>query len=1148
MDRHRSALRLVTLAAALAAVLATAAPAAAQQGPDAGQNEFFFHGPKGADPGFDSRPPTGSTGQTQDGSPLADDDVPEEDLAIYWTGPFQAGAVNKELVFRWFFSSPNAGGILVGVGVNIRIFALPATGSARIIGKVDNARLTVGATPTINQTVVPVNGTLNEGEKLSIQVAPRFIDTGPGLRAHYDSTSTPSGFSLRDPLPTSKNPGIDGLASAPAQGLEFSATVPADPQRDESEPNIEIDDDGNIYTCGPTGASQGADYAQVSTDGGNQFHLMGEPPRGQQAFGGGGDCGLATAPERNDQGKFNYAYTGLGPLTNFSTAASPDVGRTLRSSPIAESIPGVDRQWQTFLDKDSVLLSYNQQVPRQVVVQRADDGGVTYGPPRAATSTNPSFPGPMHSLPASQNPTGAQNGRVAYFGWNRSRQIFLAMSFNGGANWHNCKVVEAPGDPTLFVTVDNDRDGNIYVAYSERTTFHTYVSVLPITQIDSCRAAGSEVNPTSGLQTRSTTVQAAVNPPIQVDRDRVRTSMFSWVAAGGAPGRVAVAFYGSETDGDPNVGPGRDEDGRFTGFRGSWDVYVSQSLNALAADATFAQVKATTHPFHYDSICLNGLGCSVTGGDRSLADFFAADFNPRRHTLHVVYNQGYKRPDDPEGFVATPAVISQIAGPTLDGAQLEPAQGPALNNNSADPTGDALANFSRLCAPAPTPCPTPSSFGKNEPATDITSVRVGPEVDPTSGAAVENGGFTVTMNVANLSTASLTQALTDSRSSGLLFIFRWVNGFRSAAAVADYRPERGFTFGFNRFVTAGPSCGGSSTKCLTYPGDEPLRGKVDQQAGTITLSVPRRYLVALAGGTGADERPRAVNAGEGSRFYDGTAFSLGITSSSDTSEQSFLYPFDNAPSFDFLIAGALPPPAAAAVETPAEPAPGPATDAPTAPPSAGCGRIVGFRSVSVRGRDDGRLRLGFEPGNQRPVTVDVFQESLGRRVVRENLVARFRGKLSSFTWDGEANRAGDAVRDGFYMVRYRMALGRGASDTRRVVLQRVNGRFFRRPPFYRRTSCRLLNSFKLFRPVFGGTRGEPLYIAYRVARKSRVTVEVLRRGRVVERFPTRTRRRGRRHRLAFPAGGRPRGDYRVRITVVPRRGKTVRAVLTSRRL
>src|SRR5436190_3845866 len=104
------------------------------------------------------------------------------------------------------------------------------------------------------------------------------------------------------------------IPSAPAQGLAFSAAVAADNQRDEAEPLIEIDKAGNMYGCGPTGASQVSDYHQVSLDGGDQFHLIGVPPRGQAAGGGGGDCAMATAPNRV-AGNFPYAYSGLGPLT-----------------------------------------------------------------------------------------------------------------------------------------------------------------------------------------------------------------------------------------------------------------------------------------------------------------------------------------------------------------------------------------------------------------------------------------------------------------------------------------------------------------------------------------------------------------------------------------------------------------------------------------------------------------------------------------------------------------------------------------------------------------------------------------------------------------------------------------------------------------
>src|SRR5436190_5750525 len=173
------------------------------------------------------------------------------------------------------------------------------------------------------------------------------------------------------------------LPSAPAQSLQFSASVPADPQRDESEPLMRTDKAGNVFTCGPTGFSQGADYAQVSTDGGNQFHMLGSPPRGQQAAGGGGDCGMASGLSKNSQGNYQYAYAGLGALSGFATATSPNNGHSLTTAggDLAGGVTthgvGADRQWLTFLDDHTVLMSYNQTAPHDTVVVKSTDGGLT---------------------------------------------------------------------------------------------------------------------------------------------------------------------------------------------------------------------------------------------------------------------------------------------------------------------------------------------------------------------------------------------------------------------------------------------------------------------------------------------------------------------------------------------------------------------------------------------------------------------------------------------------------------------------------------------------------------------------------------------------------------------------------------------------
>ena len=297
----------------------------------------------------------------------------------------------------------------------------------------------------------------------------------------------------------------------------------------------------------------------------------------------------------------------------------------------------------------------------------------------------------------------------------------------------------------------------------------------------------------SGNTTGQPTVDPGWATPVQVDRDDVRTTVFPWVAAGGAPGRVAVAFYGTTADGDPNSGE----------FDGAWDVYVNQSLNALDASRTFSQVRATTHPFHYDSICLNGLGCDLATpqGDRSLADFFAIDANPVSGKLSVVFDRTNKKPDESLGHVATPLVATQIAGPSNGGATLT-ATRPALRQSTDDPTGDALASYSLTTPGTPVP-PTPT----NEAAGDFTSAAVGPDA--------ATGGFTVTLKVASLAQAALTKALADTGSQSLLWVWRFTNGYTDSAASAAWSPAGGWTFGFDDYTTGGGACDSavSGEKC-----------------------------------------------------------------------------------------------------------------------------------------------------------------------------------------------------------------------------------------------------------------------------------------------------------------------------------------------
>jgi uncharacterized repeat protein (TIGR01451 family) len=695
---------------------------------------------------------------------------------------------------------------------------------------------------------------------------------------------------------TSERAPEPSLPSAPAQGLAFSASVAADNQRDEAEPLLEIDKAGNVYDCGPTGFSNASDYAQVSppNQGGDQFHMLGTPPRGQQGAGGGGDCGLAFGTVKNSRGNYQYAYTGLGPLTGFVSSTSPNNGKSLATGgPFANGVTdeggGADRQWMTFVGEQEVLLIYNQQQPRNVVVQRSIDGGLTYSPFAERAARSPRFPGPIRYI----EPGGAFPNGVVYFPWDRGsmtgNQINISFSTDKGATWRNCGGATAPGTTTLFVTADHDNAGNIYIVYGENAKFHTYMITTSAAKL----VATCTENP--ALSSRLPDLQpTAFSAPVQVDRDAIRSTVFQWVTAGGDPGRVAVVFAGTETDGNPNTGT----------FDATWHIYVNQSLNATAADATFSQVKATTHPFHYDSICLNGLGCdlAIPPGDRSMADFFSLDYNPVDKKIYVTFNRSNKKPDEELGHIATPMVITQTGGPSLGGGTISSTR-PVLRSSSADPPGDALSSYSTL-APGVVPADPPTT---NEPAGDFLSLSIGPEVNLTTGAEVANGGFTATIKVADLSRMSLQNTSGRTNSQSLLWVLRFTNGYQDAAAAARWNQAQGFTFGYNNYTTGSAPCATtgpvSSDKCILYPGGTPIQGDVNQTTGTIRLSVPRSLLRALSGGTGPGERPTEVAATTGSRFFDATMFSLGNTVSTTQDVQSFLYPLDNTPAMDFLLPG-----------------------------------------------------------------------------------------------------------------------------------------------------------------------------------------------------------------------------------------------------
>ena len=697
-------------------------------------------------------------------------------------------------------------------------------------------------------------------------------------------------------------------------GLDFGASLVTDPQRSQGESAAFADEQGVLYSCGTNGASNGTDHGSVSVDGGQTWRPLGTAPIGQTGtVQGGGDCAIGTGAEPNEEGNRQLAFIGLGPLTGFSTFSSPDNGRTLQRSPDQNGLAKinqtslVDRQWLVFTDAQTVFLNYNAALisagAQGQVIQKSTDGGLTYGPQYSA-ATDGSRLGQIRAIPQGVVPGVPADKDVVYFPYNSGNLVKLAMSLDGGDTFSQCLAVDAEIDPTAgFVAADHDKAGNIYVTYTEKGEGRdTYMVALRAADVAKCRGP----NPVE--LSAENNVDPGFTPKIRMNREGVETTVMPWVAAGGAPGRVAVSFYGTPSEGDPDSGE----------FKATWDVYVSQSLDAFAATPLIDQAKATSHPSHYDSICLGGLGCDVAMGDRSLVDYFTMAYDDKTGRLMVVYNQAAKRPDDAEGTIAAAVVTLQRAGASHKGSAL-PAGPPVLRSGTADVAGDAFGRWTTADGVLGSPT-TALPGGDVVPALDILDVQVGPEVDPETGEPVADGGFTVTMTVDDLSDAALQSALTSVQATSLVYLFRFFDGFQPGGAMAYYEPALGgWRFGETDYQT---QCGivSTSTECpvdeprnplgpvQTYEPETVVPGAVDPEAGTITISVPRAQLEALAPPSGDDPRPTEVPATLGSRIYDAAAWSFSnILPFND--EQSYLVHADNTSGFDFQLtaAGAAPP-------------------------------------------------------------------------------------------------------------------------------------------------------------------------------------------------------------------------------------------------
>jgi hypothetical protein len=133
--------------------------------------------------------------------------------------------------------------------------------------------------------------------------------------------------------------------------------------------------------------------------------------------------------------------------------------------------------------------------------------------------------------------------------------------------------------------------------------------------------------------------------PRKVSTGKGNTSTVFPFVIGGTKGRVALAWLGTP------AATNDDEEAQ-------WKTYYSVSTNALSAKPAWAQVVASDHVVHTGSICLEGVFCDATGGNRSLAEVLQMGLTKDGRVL-ISY------PDDSSTSAGWSYIAEQRLGPGL---------------------------------------------------------------------------------------------------------------------------------------------------------------------------------------------------------------------------------------------------------------------------------------------------------------------------------------------------------------------------------------------------------------------------------------------------------------------------------------------------